>query len=286
MSLILVCGNATLDIVNHVDHYPAEDEEMRALSQRVVTGGNAANTACVLAQHDHQCAWLGVLATDADAQRIAESLQHQQVNLQYAQQVAGASPVSYITLNQANGSRTIVHHRDLPELTTAAFADIVPEQYDWLHLEGRNIEVLAEVLPALRKALTDQPISLEIEKSRAGIEDLIQYVDVVMFSRAYAEANGFDNAAVFLQEKHRAYPEMMLTCTWGKLGAYAIDRCGELKHVTAADVAVVDTVGAGDTFNAGLIHGLATGMTLQEALQYAVGLAGKKVGQEGLLGLL
>jgi len=286
MSLILVCGNATLDIVNHVDHYPDEDEEMRVLSQRVVTGGNAANTACVLAQHDHQCAWLGVLATDADAQRIAESLQHQQVNLQYAQQVAGASPVSYITLNQANGSRTIVHHRDLPELTTTAFADIVPEQYDWLHLEGRNIDVLAEVLPALRKALTDQPISLEIEKSRSGIEELIQYVDVVMFSRAYAEMYGFDNAAAFLQEKHHAYPEMMLTCTWGEQGAYAIDRCGELKHVVATDIAVVDTVGAGDTFNAGLIHGLATGMTLQEALQYAVALAGKKVGQEGLLGLV
>lgn len=286
MSLILVCGNATLDIVNHVDHYPAEDEEMRALSQRVVTGGNAANTACVLAQHDHQCAWLGVLATDADAQRIGESLQHQQVNLQYAQQVAGASPVSYITLNQANGSRTIVHHRDLPELTTAAFADIVPEQYDWLHLEGRNIDVLAEVLPTLRKALTDQPISLEIEKSRAGIEELIQYVDVVMFSRAYAEAYDFDSAAAFLREKHRAYPEMMLTCAWGEQGAYAIDRCGELKHVAATDIVVLDTVGAGDTFNAGLIHGLATGMTLQEALQYAVGLAGKKVGQEGLLGLV
>jgi ketohexokinase len=48
---------------------------------------------------------------------------------------------------------------------------------------------------------------------------------------------------------------------------------------------VVDTVGAGDTFNAGLIHALATGQLLEEALHYAVALAGRKVQQQGLAGL-
>ena len=49
MSHILTVGIATLDIINLVDHYPAEDEEMRALAQHIECGGNAANTASVLA---------------------------------------------------------------------------------------------------------------------------------------------------------------------------------------------------------------------------------------------
>ena len=47
MSRILVVGNATLDIIHSVDHYPAEDEELRASTQRRVRGGNAATTAYV-----------------------------------------------------------------------------------------------------------------------------------------------------------------------------------------------------------------------------------------------
>jgi ketohexokinase len=47
-------------------------------------------------------------------------------------------------------------------------------------------------------------------------------------------------------------------------------------------VKVVDTLGAGDVFNAGLVHALATGQLLEEALQYAVKMAGRKVAQRGL----
>ena len=43
MSLILLTGNITLDIINTVAHYPQEDEELRANSQRITVGGNATN---------------------------------------------------------------------------------------------------------------------------------------------------------------------------------------------------------------------------------------------------
>ncbi|MGD8712214.1 MAG: carbohydrate kinase, partial [Thiohalophilus sp.] len=40
MSRILTTGIATLDIINQVDHYPAEDEELRAELQSIRCGGN------------------------------------------------------------------------------------------------------------------------------------------------------------------------------------------------------------------------------------------------------
>jgi ketohexokinase len=46
-----------------------------------------------------------------------------------------------------------------------------------------------------------------------------------------------------------------------------------------------ETLGAGDTFNAGLIDGYVRGLMLGEALTLACRLAGKKCGQIGFSGL-
>lgn len=47
---VLCVGLVCLDIVNTVDHYPKEDEDIRATGQKWAKGGNAANTLSVLAQ--------------------------------------------------------------------------------------------------------------------------------------------------------------------------------------------------------------------------------------------
>ena len=47
----------------------------------------------------------------------------------------------------------------------------------------------------------------------------------------------------------------------------------------------MDTIGAGDTFNAGLIHSQLSEKTIQESLDYACKLAGTKCGMLGYDGL-
>ncbi len=48
---------------------------------------------------------------------------------------------------------------------------------------------------------------------------------------------------------------------------------------------IVDTLGAGDTFNAGIIHSLSIGKNLQESLNFACKIAGSKCGMLGYSGL-
>jgi ketohexokinase len=45
---------------------------------------------------------------------------------------------------------------------------------------------------------------------------------------------------------------------------------------------VVDTLGAGDVFNAALIYALSRGRTMEQALHEAVGLASSQCTREGL----
>ena len=58
---ILCVGLACLDIVNHCDHYPEEDTDIRSEDQKWCSGGNAMNTSKVLALIGHHCELVGTL---------------------------------------------------------------------------------------------------------------------------------------------------------------------------------------------------------------------------------
>lgn len=78
----------------------------------------------------------------------------------------------------------------------------------------------------------------------------------------------------------------VMACAWGEAGAWAMEANGRLHHSPAfLQPKVVDTVGAGDVFNAGMIHALTAGAGVARALEQATRLAGMKVGQAGFAGL-
>jgi ketohexokinase len=284
---ILLVGNAVLDLILEVDHFPAEDEEMRARARRSDLGGNAANTARVLAALGHKVSLLASLAPDADGGQIRSLLDQAGVGTPHLViQPSGSTPVSHILVNAGNGSRTIVHHRDLAELDFDHFLAVAPDDYDWIHFEGRNVEKVAAMMRHLGGVGYPGRVSVEIEKPRPGIEALAGLADLALFSRSYAEAKGFADAPGLLTDRRQLAPRAVMTCTWGAAGAWATDPDGALHHCPASlPSQVVETVGAGDVFNAGMIHALAMGDGAATALEAASRLAGRKVGQRGYAGL-
>lgn len=288
MANILGIGNAVLDIIFTVPHYPHEDEEIRALNKSVALGGNVNNTLYVLNQLGHNTAICTTVATDNEAKLLVAGIKERGISTEHVQTfIQGRTPSSFVTLNAENGHRSIVHYRDLPEVTFDYFAKIEIEEYDWLHFEGRNLENLPGMLNIAKTFLTHQPISLEIEKPREGIEALIPHANLVIFSHHYAQAKGFSNGEALLAHIKSSSPGINLVCTWGNQGVWHSAPNGDIKHTPAEVInPVVDTLGAGDTFNAGLIHHLVLGKTLLEAVESASKLAAQKCRQFGLDKLL
>lgn len=287
MSRILAIGIATVDIVNEVAAYPAEDSEVRALGQRIARGGNATNTLVVLSQLGHACSWGGVLAEDADSGHILAELAAHRIDLRHCRrEPQGKNPTSYILVSRSNGSRSIVHYRDLPEFGYADFSAIDLAGFDWLHFEGRNVPEALRMLRLARERVPQMPISLEIEKPRPEIEALLPWADLLLFSRAYAEARGYPDAGALFAAMRAQAPRAELVCSWGAAGAWASSANGRM-HVSPAvpPAQVIDTLGAGDTFNAGLIDARLRGLALADALEAACRLAGRKCGQAGFAGL-
>ncbi len=284
---ILGIGIATLDIINTVDGYPVEDSEVRILHQEKRRGGNSTNTLAVLAQRGHQCSWAGVLGEDPDSRCITADLEKYGIDYQSCHSVAGGrTPTSYITLNQRNGSRTIVHYRQLPEFGFPQFRTIDLSPFDWIHFEGRNIKDTRKMLEYCAAERPALPRSVEVEKARPDIESLFPLANVLLFSRVYAAGCGFNDGAAFLQSVHQRVPRATLVCAWGSLGAFAMDRDGAIITSPAYPPdKIVDTTGAGDVFNAGIIDGLVRSEKLSRTLPNACRLAGFKCGIRGFDGL-
>ncbi|KAJ3947378.1 uncharacterized protein N0V96_003769 [Colletotrichum fioriniae] len=119
---------------------------------------------------------------------------------------------SYIFRSEATGSRTIVNHNDLPDMTTDEFLNVV-EAFrgkggrTWWHFEGRVPETTLSCILALRRALGDDAVtvSVEVERpGRAGLRELAAEADVVFYSKSWAENRS------------------LAMVTWGAEGAWCI----------------------------------------------------------------
>jgi ketohexokinase len=287
MARILGTGNATLDIGLTVDDYPQENDEIRCTDRSIRRGGNSANTLVVLSQLGYTCSWAGTLVDTVEGRFIRDDLENHGVDTAASRFAgSGSVPVSSILLNAVTGSRTIIHYRDLPEYSFTDFSSLELQAFDWLHFEGRNVKSLQAMLQWSRERYPAIPRSLEIEKPRPGIEDLFGLAQVLLFSQTYAVSLGYVDPASLLQSIHRQFPDADLFCTWGVEGAVSLDREGRFTSQEAyIPHRVVDTLGAGDTFNAGVIEGYLAQRDSVTLLRQACMLAGEKCGRTGFDGL-
>ncbi len=179
-----------------------------------------------------------------------------------------------------------MHYRDLPEYTDDDFQHIDLTPFDWVHFEARDGLETSRMVRRVRDTSPALPCSVEVEKPRPGIEAVFAGATLLIFSRAYAGHHGFDTPHPFLLRMREQALQADLIVTWGNEGAYGLDRRGAIHHSPAyPPIEVKDTLGAGDTFNAGLVDADLQGLGLAEALPGACRLAGRKCGQIGLEGL-
>ncbi|EME46639.1 hypothetical protein DOTSEDRAFT_70601 [Dothistroma septosporum NZE10] len=309
---LVMVGACYVDTILSVPCFPQEDHKLRASSLERRRGGNVANSLEVLQQlfdGEEDCPVELVLlcvlpAKDSPGTKLVQaSLGH--VNMTHCIYREGHDEPasSYIIRAIDTGSRTIVNCNDLPEMTFAEFKQQVEAMDDakttWFHFEGREVETSLACMDWLRHKYPDVTLSAEIEKpNREGLDRMAAAADVVFFSKTWAEARDFESAGDLLEAQAECLPQAsLLFCTWGAEGA---DVCGpdwdticHAKWTNDPTDVVVDTIGAGDTFVAGVLWQMlisscpSSEFSLDEhdrgcqAANFATKLATRKVFQHG-----
>nr|AAH76114.1 Ketohexokinase [Danio rerio] len=293
---ILCIGLVCLDIINVVDKYPEEDTDTRCVSQRWQRGENASNTCTVLSLLGAPCAFMGSLAPGPVADFITGDFARRGVDISgVAWQKWGETPCACCVVCPANGSRTVVlSDTNLPDVSVEDFSKVDLSQYKWVHWEGRNADEQVKMIERVREYNKKQDeknriaISVEIEKTREPLYQLFPLGDLVFVSKDVAQHFGFDSAAAALKGfSGRLKKGATLICAWAEKGADAMGPDGVIIHSdTFPPEQLVDTLGAGDTFNASVLYSLSKGGSLQDALTFGCQIAGKKCGVHGYDGIL
>ena len=143
----LVAATPFLFVHHSVPQFPSEDEKLRATSLLKRRGGNGPNTTEVLQQclraanAPLKVALCTVLPNRRSlaVKTIQESLGSEVDLSKCVYRDSSTEPASsYIIRSNASGSRTIVNHNDLPEMTTEEFmgiADSIGQKAVWYHFE-------------------------------------------------------------------------------------------------------------------------------------------------------
>ncbi|KIW11082.1 hypothetical protein PV08_10381 [Exophiala spinifera] len=300
-------GACYMDTILSVPYYPAEDEKLRATNIHRRRGGNVPNTLEVLQQlvsassgseHKPQlylCSVMPALSSVGSSEIKASF--GPSVDLSHClYRDAHSEPASsYIIKSSSADSRTIVNYNDLPEMTCAEFiamSDSFDDEATWYHFEGRIPDVTLQFMRHLRQNHPTVRLSVEVEKpGRPGLESLAAQADVVFYSKSWSRERGYPDAIACVRDQARiARKASHLFCTWGEAGATAFDvKHQEIYNQRAASIAAVtDTIGAGDTFIAGVLYGMLWrdhDWDVSRVLEFASTLAGCKIAQEGFQGL-
>lgn len=296
---ILCVGLCCLDIISVCKSFPKEDTDQRCLDYYWQRGGNASNSSTILALLRANVEFLGTFVKSQEYMFLRSSFSLHGINIDHCpvlEHGEAPCPVAVIIINQQTGSRTIMSAlNNIAELKYEDFEKIPLNEYRWIHFEGRsNIETIGKMLKRVREfnekhAVEDRVwTSMELEKvTRTDLIPLIQYTDYAFVSKEYAQGQGFhtkeDAVNGFI---NKCSPSGSMICAWGEDGAAA--KTVSHDHVTSSifpPEKLIDTLGAGDTFNAATILDLSKGKTLHDAITFGCKVAGAKCGMKGYEGL-
>lgn len=308
--VVVFIGLVCLDIVNFMDKFPMEDLGHRCTDCKWQRGGNASNSATVFALLGGTTRFFGTLTDSDEIAFLIKDLRKYNICFDKCPKIANSTcPLSVVILSKSSGSRTVLHtNTNLRELTLEDFKthlDLGSDGMGWLHFEGRDnafniYEMIKYVIgfnekylrgSDLSKAKKGIKISLEVEKIRfsSGMDqyNLWQLPDVLFISKDFAKNQGYQNMKEAAQGYfQKAKKGALVVCAWGEFGAAAMsDDEGLVTSPAFPPSEIVDTCGAGDTFNASVIRALSSGRTLQEAIIFGCKIAGAKCGLRGYDGV-
>lgn len=281
---IVVVGDVIDDIIVRPQGAIRTDTDTPALIERH-PGGSSANTA----------AWLGHIGADVhffgqvgEADNARHTRELEKFGVKAHLQSDTERSTGTIVIIVEGEKRTMLTDRGANVIFDL---DTVPQDLiaiaEYLHFTGHTIidEPKRESVVRLISRAAAHGVSVSLDPASAGfisdfgVTEFLRLCDGAHVLRPNEDEvrilSGLDDVEAATVKLTELFPLVVTTC--GRDGVVVGQRGEDIVRVPVEPIDVVDPTGAGDSFNAGLLAGLARGLTPVDAARAAVIVAAEAV---------
>ena len=270
---ILVAGEINPDLILTGDVMPAFGQVEKLVDAAALTiGSSSVIFACGATRLGLKVAFIGKCGDDVFGRFMLDQMLAHHVDVSNVLVVAGGSTGLSVILNRGVDRAILTHPGLVADLQASDIANGLLARARHLHVSSYFLQTKLQAgLPALferARALgltTSLDTNYDPSEAWSGFDELLSATNVFLPNEAEARsltgAENVDEAAGRLGSKVET-----LAIKLGKAGALGISESQKIQ-VESIPVKVVDTVGAGDSFDAGFIYGYLNDWPLEKSLR-------------------
>lgn len=265
---VISIGEVLWDVVGSVEHL----------------GGASFNFAAHLARLGHEVIFISTVGKDERGQRILRAMPELGLTPCYVRE-ADSHPTGFVTVTLTQGQPSYVLHRpaayDFPGLTAKQCDELAAKNIDWIYfgtlsqIGGEARQFTAKLLQLLPRARRFYDVNLrrdswnpQLLRSLAEEASVMKLNDEEVPEVARALGQPHESLRTFCIAAARACRLDAICVTRGARGC-ALLIGNDYVEAEGRAVQVADTVGAGDAFAAGFLHGLGSGWDALRIAEFA-----------------
>lgn len=270
--MIIVIGSINLDLIASVERLPDPGETVAGDAFKTAPGGKGANQALAAARAGGEVRMIGAVGKDAFAAETLACLREGKVELSGVREVHAATGTAHILVDRHGENVIVVVPGANGAVMPGDLAKANPRKGDILLLQHEIPQATIEAALDAARAAGATTI-LNTAPFRTEAASCLGKADYVV-----ANETEFDLYGELLKLRGRDRPARMRSFaeSTGRMMIVTLGGDGVLAatpeaffEVPALKITPVDTVGAGDTFCGYLAAGLASGLSLEDALRRA-----------------
>jgi ribokinase len=271
---IVSIGNINIDLSFYFEKMPTKDREEFSKDFIITHGGSAANFAFAASRLGLRVSMLGCVGDDYFGTEGLLELKRVGVDCGNVKRIAGKRTGVVCVLVDEHGERKMIAYRGANEELISAVNEKIPDS-NIVHMSNVDKRVLSEVLKTdIRGYISLDPGG---GAKKLGI-DLLEGLDVLLLNEQ--ECRDLTKLPFREGVELLAKKVDIVIIKLGKDGAFLATGSQRLLQKPFT-VSVMDTTGAGDSFDAGFLFGLIEGKDMATCLRLGQAVAAMKIGGKG-----
>jgi sugar/nucleoside kinase (ribokinase family) len=272
---ILVAGEINADLILSGNVLPEFGQVEKLVdSYTLAVGSSSAIFACGAARLGLRVAFIGICGEDIFGRFMLDELQKRDVDISNIIIRPGGQTGLSVILNQEADRAILTHLGLIAELRASDILDDLLRKSRHLHVASYFLQTgLQPDLPTLFQRAHSFGLTTSLDTNYdpfekwIGFDELLAATDILFSNKTEAlsmtQSNDVESAAKQLADKNK-----IVAIKLGADGAF-LQTKDKMFVIPAIPVNIVDTIGAGDSFDAGFLYGYLNNWDLERSLQFA-----------------